>query len=263
MSDRITSFKVGNLKLEVHPTRQAAGDAAAQAAAEELRRLGSLGDTIGVIFATGASQFETLDALTSIPGLPWGNVQGFHMDEYVGLDAYHPASFRRYLRERLTRRVAMREFHEMDGDAADMESFGREYIHKLNLANPKLCLLGVGENGHLAFNDPAVADFSDPQAIKVVALDDACRRQQIAEGWFESFDAVPEQALTLTIPTLFRVPKLIASVPGLRKAQVVRRTLEEPISTNCPSTLLRTHHDATIYLDLDSASELDKASSSN
>jgi len=251
------------MKLEVRSSRQAAGAAAARAAAEELRRLDSLGDSIGVIFATGASQFETLDALTSIPGLPWGKVQGFHMDEYVGLDENHPASFRRYLRERLTRRVAMREFYEMDGNAADIDLFGREYIHKLDLANPKLCLLGIGENGHLAFNDPGVADFNDPQAIKVVTLDVMCRRQQVAEGWFANLDSVPNQALTLTIPTLFRVPKLIASVPGLRKAQVVRRTLEEPISTNCPSTLLRMHDDVTIYLDVDSASELEMAPSSH
>lgn len=263
MSDRVTSFKAGSMKLEVRSSRQAAGAAAARAAAEELRRLDSLGDSIGVIFATGASQFETLDALTSIPGLPWGKVQGFHMDEYVGLDENHPASFRRYLRERLTRRVAMREFYEMDGNAADIDLFGREYIHKLDLANPKLCLLGIGENGHLAFNDPGVADFNDPQAIKVVTLDVMCRRQQVAEGWFANLDSVPNQALTLTIPTLFRVPKLIASVPGLRKAQVVRRTLEEPISTNCPSTLLRMHDDVTIYLDVDSASELEMAPSSH
>jgi glucosamine-6-phosphate deaminase len=263
LSHRVTSFQAGSLKLEVHSSRQAAGAAAAQAAAEELRRLDSLNKTIGVVFATGASQFETLDALTSTPGLPWEKVQGFHMDEYVGLDEDHPASFRRYLRERLTRRVAMREFHEMDGNAADIDLFGRKYMHTLNLAIPELCLLGIGENGHLAFNDPGVANFNDPQAIKVVNLDDTCRRQQVAEGWFANLAAVPNQALTLTIPTLFRIPKLIVSVPGLRKAHVVRRTLEEPISVNCPSTLLRTHLDATIYLDVDSASELEKTSSSH
>lgn len=261
MSGHVTSFNAGNLKLKVYSSRQAAGAAAAQAAAEELRRLDLLGDSIGVIFATGASQFETLDALTSIPALPWHKVQGFHMDEYVDLDADHPASFRRYLHERLTQRVVMREFSAMDGNAPDIDSFGRDYMQRLDLANPQLCLLGIGENGHLAFNDPGVADFNDPQPIKVVTLDDECRRQQVAEGWFANLDAVPQQALTLTIPTLFRVPKLIASVPGLRKAHVVRRTVDEPISTKCPSTLLRTHDDVTIYLDLDSASELEEASS--
>jgi len=260
LSDRVRHFDAGTIKLEIHPSRQAAGAAAALAAAEELCRLAQLGDRIGVIFATGASQFDMLNALTSIPGLPWEKVQGFHMDEYVGLDENHPASFRRYLRERLTRSVAMRQFHEMDGNAADIDSFGRTYIQELGLANPQLCLLGVGENGHLAFNDPSEADFNDPLAIKVVTLDDMCRRQQVAEGWFVRLEEVPRQALTLTIPTLFRVPKLIVSVPGSRKAEVVRRTLEEPIATDCPSTILRTHPNVTIYLDSDSAAELHDAS---
>jgi len=249
-------YATGSLKLEIHPTRQAAGAAAARAAADELLRLDRLGNGIGVIFATGASQFETLDALTSIPGLPWNRVQGFHMDEYIGLDANHPASFRRYLREKLTQRVALRDFYEIDGNAPDIDAFRQAYIRKLNIAAPQLCLLGIGENGHLAFNDPAEADFKDPQAMKEVALDNVCRQQQVAEGWFTSLDEVPRQALTLTIPTLFRVPKLIVSVPGIRKAKVIRRTLEEPIATDCPSTILRTHPDATIYLDLDSAAQL-------
>jgi glucosamine-6-phosphate deaminase len=144
----------------------------------------------------------------------------------------------------------------MDGNAAEMDRFAREYIGRLEVANPKLCLLGIGENGHLAFNDPCEANFDDPKAIKVVSLDEACRRQQVAEGWFAKLDEVPKQALTLTIPTLFRIPKLIVSVPGPRKASAIRRTVEEPISTSCPSTLLRTHEDATIYLDPDSASEI-------
>jgi glucosamine-6-phosphate deaminase len=197
-----------------------------------------------------------LEALTSIPGLPWDRVLGFHMDEYIGLDENHPASFRRYLREKLTGRVAMREFCEIDGNAEDIDLFIRAYVRKLDLAAPQLCLLGIGENGHLAFNDPSEADFNDPQAMKVVTLDDVCRQQQVAEGWFKSRDEVPRQALTLTIPALFCVPKLIVSVPGSRKAEVVRRTLVEPIATDCPSTLLRTHPDATIYLDEDSAAQL-------
>lgn len=250
----------GTLKLEIHFTRKAAGEAAARAAAEELLRLGQLGQDIGVIFATGASQLDTLDALTSIPGLPWDRVQGFHMDEYVGLDENHPASFRRYLREKLTRRVAMRNFFEIDGNARDLNAFSRTYIDKLELAAPQLCLLGIGENGHLAFNDPSEADFSDPLAMKVVSLDNVCRQQQVAEGWFKRLEEVPRQALTLTIPTLFKVPRLIVSVPGSRKAEVVRRTLAEPIATDCPSTLLRTHPDATIYLDMDSAAQLNDLS---
>jgi glucosamine-6-phosphate deaminase len=249
----VVRFSAGTIKLEVHPNKEALGAAAAHAAAEELRRLDQLGKNIGVIFATGASQFDTLEALTSIEGLPWNHVRGFHMDEYVGLSENHPASFRRYLREKLTQRVPMGEFLEMDGNAEDIESFSREYIHQLDLAEPQLCLLGIGENGHLAFNDPSEADFNDPFAIKVVTLDNMCRQQQVSEGWFKGVEEVPKQALTLTIPTLFRIPKLIVSVPGHRKAEAVRRTLKEPISADCPSTLLRTHPDVTIYLDADSA----------
>jgi glucosamine-6-phosphate deaminase len=255
-TDNVIRFTSGTMKLEIHPSKKELGAAAANAAAEELRRLGQLRIGTGVIFATGASQLDTLATLTSIPGLPWNQVRGFHMDEYLGLDENHPASFRRYLREKLTQRVAMREFFEMDGNAKDVQSVSREYVRQLSLAEPQLCLLGIGENGHLAFNDPAEADFDDPLAIKVVTLDDKCRQQQVSEGWFKTPEEVPKQALTLTIPTLFRVPKLILSVPGVRKAEAVRRTLQEPISTNCPSTLLRTHPDVTIYLDLDSAAEL-------
>jgi glucosamine-6-phosphate deaminase len=258
--DRVVYLTLGNLKLEIHPDRKGAGAAAALAAAEELRRLDKLGQDIGVIFATGASQFAMLEALTSIPGLPWHHVRGFHLDEYVGLAENHPASFRRYLRERLTQRVVMREFLEINGNADDPEEVCREYIKALRLADPQLCLLGIGENGHLAFNDPAEADFNDPLAMKVVRLDQACRQQQAAEGWFASWEEVPERALTLTIPTLFRIPKLIVSVPGSRKAQAIRRTLHDPIATDCPSTLLRTHPDVTLYLDTGSAAELNSVS---
>jgi len=249
---------IGRVKLEIHPTSRAAGEAAARAAAAEFHRLGSVGKDFGVIFATGASQMDTLEALTSIQDLPWKYVLGFHMDEYVGLSEDHPASFRRYLRERLTRRVAMKRFFEMEGNPDRIESIAREYAKELEAANPQLCLLGIGENGHLAFNDPAEADFDDPLPIKVVTLDEACRQQQVSEGWFKSREEVPRQALTLTMPTLFRVPKLILSVPGLRKANAVRRTLEDDISTACPATILRKHPGATIYLDVDSASALNR-----
>jgi glucosamine-6-phosphate deaminase len=249
-------LEAGTIKLQIHANKKAAGEAAARAAAEALRQLDHSESGIGVIFATGASQLETLHALTSIPGLPWGKIQGFHLDEYLGMDEDHPASFRRYLRENLTRRVPMGKFFEIDGSSADPDRVRREYVQKLLAADPQLCLLGIGENGHLAFNDPAEANFNDPDAMKVVTLDAECREQQLAEGWFKSLEEVPERALTLTISTLLKIPKLIVSVPGPRKAQSVRRTLEEPISTGCPATILRTHPDVTLYLDRDSAAQL-------
>jgi glucosamine-6-phosphate deaminase len=250
-------YQVGTATVEVHPNRYAAGAAAARAASKALIESAKAHDSIGVIFATGASQFEILNELTRLPDIPWDQIRGFHMDEYVNLSADHPASFRRYLRERLTGKVSMKEFFEIDGSAPDPEQTSRNYAAQLRLADPQVCFLGIGENGHLAFNDPPVADFTDPLDAKIVLLDALCRQQQMAEGWFPSVEQVPARAITLTIPTLLRVPKLIVSVPGIRKAMIVRRALEEAISTECPATILRTHPDATIYLDLESASQLD------
>lgn len=250
------SFQIDNLKIEIYASRKQAGAAAAEAAAAEFKRLGQTQESIGVIFATGASQLETLRALIRIDGLPWDRIRGFHMDEYVGISADHAASFRYYMRHELTQRVPIRGFYEVDGNSAEPERFCAEYADALRAAHPQLCLLGIGENGHLAFNDPGVANFNDPIDMKVVALDQECKQQQVAEGWFKSIDEVPSRAMTLTIPALVRVPKLIVSVPGSRKATILNRALHEPISTACPATILRTHPDATVYLDEESAAEL-------
>jgi glucosamine-6-phosphate deaminase len=250
------SLRVGTLSVEVYGTREEMGRAAAAAAGERMIALAGAHESLSVIFATGASQLATLSALTALPGLPWNKIIGFHMDEYLGINETHPASFRRYLRENLTSRVAMREFHGIDSTPANAEHTCRAYAELLRSHSPRLCLLGIGENGHLAFNDPAEADFNDPQDVKIVSLDDVCREQQHNEGWFSSLSEVPHRAITLTIPTLIRVPELILSVPGARKAHIVKRTLEEPIATACPATILRQHLNATIYLDRESALEL-------
>lgn len=251
-------LKIESLKIEIYASRKEAGAAAAEAAATELKRLARIEENIGVIFATGASQLETLRALIKIPGLPWDRIRGFHMDEYIGIGADHLASFRHYMRQELTERVPMHSFYEIDGNAGDPAKFSHEYAKALLSENPRLCLLGIGENGHLAFNDPGLADFNDPEDMKIVALDGECKQQQVAEGWFKSISEVPSRAMTLTIPALLRVPKLIVSVPGSRKAKIIDRTLREPISTACPATILRTHPDATVYLDEESAAELDR-----
>ena len=252
----VRHLQVGTMRVEVYPSRAAAGEAAARAAANAILELLQKREFVAVIFATGASQLDMLSALTGIHDLPWERILGFHLDEYIGISPDHPASFRRYLRARLTSKVKMKEFFEMNGSAVVPQQTCQQYAEKLRAADPQLCLLGIGENGHLAFNDPSVADFSDPLDVKIVQLDEACRIQQVAEGWFESVDKVPEQAITLTIPALMRVPRLIVSVPGSRKAAIVRRSLEDPISKLCPATILRTHPDATVYLDVDSAAEL-------
>lgn len=249
-------FQAGTLKFEVYDSRQSAGQAAALAVANEMRQLAQNHKELNVIFATGDSQISVLHALTSLADLPWKQTIGFHMDEYQGMKPDHFASFRRYMREQLSERVPIKEFHEIDGGTSNPEGVCNEYAARLQAADPKLCLLGIGQNGHLAFNDPFEADFNDPRVVRIANLDQECRGQQVAEGWFPTLDEVPKQAITLTIPTLFRVPKLIVSVPGIRKASVVRRVVEEAISTSCPATILKMHRDATVYLDNESSAEL-------
>lgn len=253
----IIRFQIGKLHVEIHAGSKSCGNAAAEAAAKSLSALSRRRETIGVVFATGASQLDMLRALVARPDVPWEKILGFHLDEYVAIDQDHGASFRKYLRENLTARVRMREFFGIDGMAADLEGFCRKYVEKLHRSDPQLCLLGMGENGHLAFNEPSEADFSDPHAMKVVRLESACRQQQVAEGWFRTEEEVPERAITLTIPTIFGIPQLIVSVPGERKAQIVRRALQEPVSEKCPATILRTHPNALLFLDEESAAELD------
>jgi glucosamine-6-phosphate deaminase len=253
---KVVRFQAGSLKFEIHPTRNAAGEAAAQAVAQAIHHFGSSGSDVGIIFAAAASQIETLRALTAMPDLPWKQVLGFHMDSYVGLPDDHPASFIYFLRQHLTGHVAMKQFFGIDGTAPDPELVCRAYAERLLSAKPQLCLAGIGENGHLAFNDPP-ADFHDPLEVKVVPLDSVTRAQQVAEGWFKSLESVPTEAITLTVPAVLRAQKVIASVPGGRKAEIIRRVVEEAISPNCPATILRNHPDATVYLDADSAAALD------
>jgi glucosamine-6-phosphate deaminase len=236
-------FQTGTLKFEIYDSRESAADAAALAAADEMRLRTRDGRDLAVIFATGASQLSMLRALTSLQGLPWSKIIGFHMDEYQGIDSHHFASFRRYLREQLTTRVPIKKFYEIDGSTDDPEAVCKDYASLLKAADPALCLLGIGENGHLAFNDPCEADFNDSRDVRVATLDQKCREQQVAEGWFPSLEEVPAQAITL-------------SIPGNRKAKIVRRLIEEEISTACPATLLRTHPDSTVFLDSESSAEL-------
>lgn len=252
-------FRRESPNFEVYPTREEAGAAAAEAVAAEMKRLSKEPDLASVIFATGASQLSTLRALTAISDIPWHRFEGFHMDEYVGISPAHRASFRRYMKAELTDKVPLRKFHEIDGNASSVEQECTRYAEALLLRSPQLCLLGIGENGHLAFNDPGLADFDDPVDVKIVDLDNDCKSQQVAEGWFGKIDEVPRQAITITIPALLRVPKLIVSVPGPRKANIVKRTLHDAITTACPATVLRNHPDVTLYLDAESAAELSEA----
>ena len=255
-STAIHKFKAGSLNIEIHPDSRSTAEAAAHDAARSLVELGKRNDEFGVIFATGSSQIATLGALIATSDLPWDKVLGFHLDEYIGMPVEHPASFRGYLQRHLLSKVKLKEFYEIDGTTPDIDKVCRQYALNLKEAAPQLCLLGIGENGHLAFNDPSEADFKDPQDVRVVHLDTVCRQQQASEGWFSSLQDVPEIAITVTIPVLLRVPKLILSIPGPRKAEAVKRMIDGPISTACPATILRLHPNATVYLDQDAAAEI-------
>jgi glucosamine-6-phosphate deaminase len=228
-----------------------AGKAAAEHAAQCIQKLARERGEVAIIFATGVSQLPLLRTLVARADLPWDRIVGFHQDEYIGISGEHPASFRRYLRDELSGKVPMKAFHGIEGDAPDPQQECDRYAALLRKHNPQLCFLGIGENGHIAFNDPHEANFEDPVDVKIVSLDTTSRHQQVNEGWFGSDAEVPARAITLTIPTLMRVPELIVSAPKARKREIVARTLSEPVSTECPSTVLRTHPNAHLYVDSD------------
>ncbi|HEY7438979.1 MAG TPA: glucosamine-6-phosphate deaminase [Acidimicrobiia bacterium] len=208
-----------------------------------------------VMLATGNSQLAFLEVLAELGGVDWSAVTGFHMDEYVGIGMEHPASFARYMRDRVVQTTGIGTFHYIDGTANPQEECDR-YARLLRANPPDLCCLGIGENGHLAFNDPPVADLDDPLDVKVVALDDACKRQQVGEGHFATPQQVPPEAISVTIPALLRPPTVIVVCPERRKAPAVQRALEGPIGTACPASILQRSPQATVYLDRESASML-------
>jgi len=234
------------MNTEIFPTRREMGLAAANAAADFLRRTLLKQELVRAIFAAAPSQNEMLAALREAEGVDWSRVVAFHMDEYIGLDAAAPQRFAAFLKERLFERLPFREIHLIEPEGIEPIE---NYEKLLKAAPIDLVCLGIGENGHIAFNDPPVADFADPVWVKVVDLDDACRRQQVNDGCFPTFDAVPKQAITLTIPALFSGKRLICTVPGPTKRQAVIRTLNDPISTACPATILRNHDACTLFLD--------------
>jgi glucosamine-6-phosphate deaminase len=233
----------------------AAGIAAASMAAEVLIRCVAEERSASVILATGNSQLAFLGALVARDDVPWKEIAVFHMDEYVGITADHPASFRRYMHERVVDLVQPRAFYPIDGDAPNLEVEIERYAGLLAAQPPVLCVMGIGENGHLAFNDPP-ADFSASAPLQVVHLSEASRRQQVDEGHFPSIEDVPSRAITLTIPTLLAPSRVLVVVPEKRKANAVRLALIGPVTPDCPASILRRRNDVTIVLDRDSASLL-------
>ena len=243
------------MRIQVCSDTQSLARAAAHEAASRIRAAVADRGRARIIAATGNSQVAFLDALVRAPALDWSRVEMFHLDEYIGLPADHPASFRRYLLERLIRPTGIASFHLIDG-SADPTEVCRGLARELNTAPIDVAFVGIGENGHLAFNDPP-ADFEADESYLVVRLDEACRRQQVGEGWFTSLGDVPERAITMSIRQILKSRAIVAVVPEARKAAAVRMCFEGEISPAAPASILRTHPDTMLYLDTESAALLE------
>lgn len=256
MTKAIKTLQIDSLPVRIYETQADLAQDVARAAHEYLSDVLARKGSAAAILATGNSQIKFLEQLIVLGGIDWSRITLFHMDEYLGIDANHKASFRRYMHERVEQRVKPRIFNYVQGDAALPLDECARYTQLLEAQPIDLCCLGIGENGHLAFNDPPVADFSDPHKVKLVQLDHACRQQQVSEGHFPNLDAVPPYAFTLTIPALCSAQKMLCIAPEKRKAKAVRDALRGPIATSCPASFLRKQAHATLFLDSESASLL-------
>jgi glucosamine-6-phosphate deaminase len=243
------------IDIRILPDKRALGAAAAADAAEILKAALARQGHANVVAATGASQFEFLDALTGTPGIEWRKTAFFHLDEYVGLPETHPASFRRYLKERIVDRVHPGAFHFIKGDAADPAAECRRLSGLIRDRPVDVAFVGIGENGHLAFNDPP-ADFETREPYLVVDLDEACRRQQLGEGWFQSLEDVPRRAISMSVAQILKSQRIICVVPDARKARAVQDSVRGGVSPLRPASALQQHGATTVYLDPDSAALL-------
>lgn len=250
MADLTPTYSLleGMLRVRSYADRRSAGIAAAKEAAAKLRKLLCVQQEVRMVFAAAPSQNEFLDSLADEPGIDWHRITAFHMDEYIGLEALSPQTFGYYLKNRLFDKVRPGRVHLIRPDRGLDEELS-SYNALLREAPIDIVCLGIGENGHLAFNDPPVADFHDPEWIKTVELDPVCRQQQVNDGCFASLGDVPTHAVTLTIPAILSAFSLVCIVPGERKRDAILKTLYGEISTACPSTVLRKHPDCVLYTD--------------
>ena len=244
--------------IKVFNDKGSLGKAAAEQAATAIRRAIAEHGQARIIAATAASQLEFLDALTKTPGIDWQKVEAFHLDEYIGLPVTHPGSFRKMLLEQLVRKTGITRYHLLEGDAANPAQAVRGVGKHLASEPIDIAFLGIGENGHIAFNDPP-ADFETEEPYIIVNLDEACRRQQVGEAWFANISQVPKQAISMSARQILKAKEILAVVPDTRKAQAVKLCFEGSISPMAPASILRTHPNATVYLDKNSASLLGPA----
>lgn len=252
----LTSYACEKALVRIYESPEALGAAAAMQAADIIRSTVARAGRARIMIATGNSQLHLIGALAQQEKIDWGAIDIFHMDEYIGISGDHPSSFRYWIRTRVHEKVHPASVEYIAGDARDIDAEIARYSRLISAGPIHLAFVGFGENGHIAFNDPTVADFEDPLAVKRVALEEGCRRQQVGEGHFRDIESVPREAITVTCPALFRAEAWVCSVPEARKAEAVRRSLDGPISTACPASLVRMHPNATIYLDTDSAALL-------
>ncbi|NEO28386.1 MAG: glucosamine-6-phosphate deaminase [Kamptonema sp. SIO4C4] len=250
-------FLVEHLTVQVYPSKQQVAQVAAAATRDYLQQVIQQRGEANIIFATGSSQLRFLQALTALEGIDWSKITCFHLDEYLGLSATHPASFRHYLAEQITTKVQPRQFYYIQGDADEPISECDRYTQLLKSRTLDLCCLGIGENGHLAFNEPHLADFYDPALIKLVKLDATNRQQQVQQGNFPSLDQVPQYAYTLTVPVICSAQKILCFAFGTRKANIIQTMLSETVSPACPASILRHQAQASLYLDTEAAQLVD------
>lgn len=250
------TIKKDKLTVEIFDSRKEMGQAAANDIAACFQELLKKKAEINVIFAAAPSQNEVLAALVANKDIEWERINAYHMDEYIGLDKDAPQGFGNFLKAHIFGLVPFKSVHYIDVTATDAESEAARYSAIL-AANPTdVVIMGIGENGHIAFNDPPVADFNDVKTVKSVKLDEVCRQQQVNDGCFKTIDDVPTHALTLTVPTLVKAKKLFCIVPAATKANAVRETLNGTIDEHCPASILRLQEDAILYLDNDSSALL-------
>ena len=244
------------MNVNIYETRTKMGEAAAADIKACILSLLQKKETINMIFAAAPSQNEVLAALATDADIPWNRVNAFHMDEYIGLSADAPQGFGNFLKAHIFGLAPFKSVHYIDISAVDAEKECARYAALLAQYPTDIVVMGIGENGHIAFNDPPVANFNDPQAVKPVALDEVCRNQQVNDGCFAKLDDVPKTAITLTVPTLFAGEHLFCIVPAKTKANAVKATLCDDVTEHCPATILRRHKNAVLYLDGDSSSLL-------
>lgn len=248
----LKEFCVDKLDVKVFETRKEMGKCAGDEIAAYMQELLKQKETINVMFAAAPSQNETLETLCS-HDIPWNRVNAFHMDEYIGLSEEHPAGFRNFLKRAIFDKYEFYSVNLLNGNAADVEQAMNDYADLLKENPLDICILGIGENGHIAFNDPSVADFNDSVGVKKVELEKKCRMQQVHDGCFAELSEVPTHAITVTIPALTAAKKMFCSVPSATKADAVKSLVEGPIGESCPATVMRVHASAVLYLDADSA----------